>query len=164
MVNVVHTIYSELFDLPLYYLHLSLTSLLLLPSPFYCCPPPLWFHLWNYYNLNYWAIHLFIFNFPFIATLLHSSPLSLSHCTPLLTPFSPPSVLFCLCVLNQHFRAVCRRPAERPTMELIILPLILYLSPIPHLYCFIPSLFLPPSPFPSFSLSFTCLEVTKLCS
>lgn len=43
-----------------------------------------------------------------------------SHCVPLLTPFSLP--FYSICVLNQHFRAVCRRPAERQSMDLIMLP------------------------------------------
>lgn len=53
---------------------------------------------------------------------LITPPLFLSrpHCVPLLTPFSLP--FYSICVLNQHFRAVCRRPAERQSMNLIILP------------------------------------------
>lgn len=53
-----------------------------------------------------------------------------SHCVPLLTPFSLP--FYSICVLNQHFRAVCRRPAERQSMDLIMLPQIR----IPPQICF----------------------------
>lgn len=64
---------------------------------------------------------------------------SLSYCI-LSSPSSPSRAILSICVLNQHFRAACRRPAEGQTMELIILPQILDYFNIPpyvalaHLY------------------------------
>lgn len=91
--------------------------------------------LWLFVSLSYLSLHL-----TFYPRILSVS-LSLSYCIPLLTPFSLPCYSpYCICVLNQHFGAVCRRPAEMQTMELIILPQILDLAPVPLLCCSIPPL------------------------